>query len=101
MKGESSIRRDVRRVAPTTRGAYSVCTCVGQHSNICLEIVKIENGRVRNRTGDLSHAKGARYQLRHTPKPIRPTDRDSPYNDYKLPILGLRSGEHIHTIRPM
>ena len=27
-----------------------------------------KNGRVRNRTGDLSHAKGARYQLRHTPK---------------------------------
>ena len=24
-------------------------------------------GRVRNRTGDLSHAKGARYRLRHTP----------------------------------
>ena len=27
-----------------------------------------KNGRVRNRTGDLSHAKGARYQLRHTPR---------------------------------
>ena len=26
-----------------------------------------KNGRVRNRTGDLSHAKGARYRLRHTP----------------------------------
>ena len=24
-------------------------------------------GRVRSRTEDLSHAKGARYQLRHTP----------------------------------
>ena len=29
---------------------------------------KSKNGRVRNRTGDLSHAKGARYQLRHTPE---------------------------------
>ena len=27
-------------------------------------------GRVRNRTGDLSHAKGARYRLRHTPKDL-------------------------------
>ena len=93
MKGESSIRRDVRRVAPTTRGAHSVCTCAGQHSNICLEVVKSKNGRVRNRTGDLSHAKGARYQLRHTPKPIRRVDRDYLHNDYKLLILGLRSGE--------
>ena len=26
-----------------------------------------DTGRIRIRTGDLSHAKGTRYQLRHTP----------------------------------
>ena len=35
--------------------------------NIRVENVLKKNGRVRSRTGDLSHAKGARYQLRHTP----------------------------------
>ena len=32
-----------------------------------VKIKKIITGRVGSRTQDLSHAKGARYQLRHTP----------------------------------
>ena len=32
-----------------------------------------KNGRVRSRTGDLSHAKGTRYQLRHTPGEVVPS----------------------------
>ena len=37
-----------------------------ENTNGCKKIWLI-NGRVRSRTGDLSHAKRTRYQLRHTP----------------------------------
>ena len=39
----------------------------GRLSLSCLKVCNQKNGRVRSRTGDLSHAKGTRYQLRHTP----------------------------------
>ena len=48
------------------------------------EMKSCKNGRVGNRTQDLSHAKGARYQLRHTPN-----------NSIKINIIWIFKRRHM------